>query len=251
MKNPDQDQNHANGETPDDLTSLCRIGGIAAFGLLAYTLATIAQFAIVGAGVPPTAFGIFSILHNNKLEGLLRLDLPTVIAMPLYYLLFLGLFAALRRVDRAMTVLSTALAFAGTTLVLATPTALPMLSLSNQYWAATTEISRMQYLAAGEAVMANDIWHGTGAIVGGVLLQFGALLICWIMLRGGVFSKATAWLGIVMHAFDLGHIVSGLFFPVFAAVLLAMAGPLYPIWFFLVGRRLFRLSGSQSAKSDV
>jgi hypothetical protein len=228
----------------DDLSGLCRIGGFAAFGLILYTLATIVQFAIVGVGVPPTAFGIFNILHNNRIEGLLRLDLPTVIAMPLYYMLFLGLFAALRRIDRAHAILSTALAFVGTTLLLATPTALPMLSLSDQYWAATTEASRVQYLAAGEAVMATDIWHGTGALVGGVLLQFGALLICWVMLRGGVFGRATAWLGIIMHALDLAHLISGHFLPPAGIVLMAIAGPLYPIWFFLVGRRLLKLAAS-------
>jgi hypothetical protein len=167
--------------------------------------------------------------------------------MPLYYLLFLGLFTALRRIDRANAILATALVFVGTTLLLATPTALPVLSMSDKYWAATTDASRLLYLAAGEAVMATDIWHGTGAVVGGALVQCGALLICWVMLRGAVFSKTTAWLGIVMHALDLGHIVSGQLFPVLGIVLMAVAGPLYPIWFFLVGRRLLRLAARARA----
>jgi hypothetical protein len=97
-------------------------------------------------------------------------------------------------------------------------------------------------LAAGDAVMAADIWHNTGAILGGILVQCGAVLISIVMLRGGVFSKATAWLGIVMHALDLGHIVGGLFVPASGFVLMAIAGPLYPIWFFLVGRRLLQLA---------
>jgi len=171
----------------------------------------------------------------------LRLDLPTIAVMPLYYLLFLGLYAALRRTDRANATLSTALAFAGLTLVLATPTALSMIQLSDKYAAATSEAARMQWQAAGEAVMATDIWHGTGAILGGVLLQAGAVLISFVMLRGGVFSRATAYLGIVMHGLDLLHIVSGLFVPVSGVVLLAIAGPFYPVWFFMVGRRLLQL----------
>jgi hypothetical protein len=90
--------------------------------------------------------------------------------------------------------------------------------------------------------MAADIWHSTGAILGGVLLQCGAVLISVVMLRGGVFGKATAWLGIVMHGLDLAHIVVGLFLPVSGVVLLAIAGPLYPVWFFLVGRRLLQVA---------
>jgi hypothetical protein len=39
-----------------------------------------------------------------------------------------------------------------------------MIPLSQKYSAATTEVTRSQLLAAGEAILAADIWHGTGAI---------------------------------------------------------------------------------------
>ena len=171
--------------------------------------------------------------------------------MPLYYLLFLGLFAALRRSDYANALLSTVLAFVGVTLALSTPTALSMLPLSNKFAAATSDAVRNQLLAAGEAVMAADIWHSTGAILGGVLVQCGAVLVSVVMLRGNVFSKTTAWLGIVMHGLDLAHIVGGLFMPFSGMILLAIAGPLYPFWFFLVGLRLLRLASSNNREQHV
>jgi hypothetical protein len=62
------------------------------------------------------------------------------------------------------------------------------------------------------------------------------------MLRGGVFGKATAWLGIVMHALDLAHILGGLFLPAAGVILMAIAGPMYPIWLYLVGRRMLKLA---------
>jgi len=224
-----------------DLSSLCRIAGIAAFLLLAYSLATIVQMIALG-GPPATATDAFALLQHNKTLGLLRLDLPTMIVMPLYYLLFLGLFAALRRIDLAKVLLSTVLVFAGVTLLLSSPAALSVATLSERYAAATSDAARAQFLAAGEALMASDIWHGTGAILGGVLMQAGAILICCVMLRGGVFSRTTAWLGIVMHSLDLAHIVCGLVVPVAGVLLMATAGPLYPVWFFLLGRRLLRLA---------
>jgi hypothetical protein len=226
-----------------DLSGLCRIGGIAALLLLIYSLAMMAQMIVLG-GQPTSAAQSFDLLQHHRAVALLRLDLPTVAVMPLYYLLFLGLFAALRKSDYAHTLLSTALAFVGLTLVLATPTALSMLPLSDKFAAATSDAARSQLLAAGEAIMAADIWHSTSAILGGVLLQCGAVLISVVMLRGGVFSKTTAWLGIVMHGLDLAHIVGGLFVPVSGIVLMAIAGPLYPIWFILVGLRLIRLASS-------
>ena len=240
MRNLKVEQEKTISSATGDLGGLCRIGGIAAFVLIAYSLATIVQMMALG-GQPTSAAEAFGLLQHHRLVGLLRLDLPTIVVLPLYYLLFLGLYAALRTPDRAKTMLATALAFAGLTLVLATPTALSLIPLSDKYAAATSDAMRAQLLAAGEALMAADVWHATGAILGGVLLQSGAVLISVVMLRGGIFGKATAWLGIVMHSLDLAHIVCGLFVPVSGVVLMGIAGPLYPVWLFLVGRKLFKL----------
>jgi hypothetical protein len=223
---------------------ICRVGGVAAFLLIIYSLATIVQMIALG-GQPASAAQAFDLLHHHRVVGLLRLDLPTIAVLPLYYLLFLGLFAALRRSDLANALLSTVLAFAGITLVLATPTALSLIPLSDKFASATSDAARNQLLAAGEAIMASDIWHSTGAILGGVLLQCGAVLISVVMLRGRVFSKTTAWLGIVMHGLDLAHIVGGLFLPISGTILLAIAGPLYPVWFLLVGLRLLQLASGR------
>ena len=248
--NPIREQSSATAEnaTPSDLTGLCRWGGYGAFALLLYSLGTLVQVAVIGAGAPSDAAGIFGMLRDHPIEGLLRLDLPVLLAVPFYYLVFLGLFAALRGVDLSKAILSTALAFAGTTLVLATPTALPMLRLSEMYAAATSDSQRAEYLAAGQAVMAIDVWHHTGALIGGILLQSGAVLICWVMLRG-VFGKGTAWLGIIMHGLDLLHVLCGQFVPTAGAVLMAVAGVLYPFWFFLIGRRLLQLGAKKSSRS--
>lgn len=230
---------------------LCRWGAFAAFALLLYSFGMLAQAIVIGVGAPANTAAIFAMLHDHPVEGLLRLDLPTVFAIPLYYLLFLGLFAALHRVDLSSSIVSTSLAFVGTTLVVATPTALPMLRLSHLYFAAATEAQKAQYIAAGEAVMATDLWHHTGALVGAVLLQIGAVLICYVMLHGQVFSKATAWLGLIMHSLDLLHILFGNFVPLAATVLMSIAGALYPFWFILIGRRLWQLSVMQAVPQPV
>ncbi len=235
------DSEAALNASSNHLNSLCRIGGIASLILVVYSLATMVQMLWLG-GQPTSAVQAFDLIQHHRLVGLLRLDLPTVLIMPLYYLLFLGLFVALRNSDRANTLLSTLLAFAGITLVLATPTALSLIPLSDKFAAATSDAMRNQLLAAGETILATDIWHSTGAIVGGTLVQCGAVLICVVMLRGNVFSKTTAWLGIVMHGLDLAHIIGGLFVPITGTILLAIAGPLYPFWFILVGLRLLRLA---------
>jgi hypothetical protein len=231
---------YAEGRAEPGLAGLCRAGGVAAFVLLAYSLATLVQMVVLG-GPPTSATEAFEVLRGNRLVGLLRLDLPTALALPLYYLLFLGFLAALRRVEPAATVLSTVLAFAGVTLVLATPGSLSMLALGDRHAAATSEAARSALLAAGEAVLAADMWHSTGAFVGAILLQSGALFVSIVMLRTRVFGRPTAWVGMLTHALDLLHVVLGPFAPGAGFALMATAGPLYLAWFPMVGRRLLEL----------
>jgi hypothetical protein len=222
------------------LTGLCRVGGVAAWLLFAYSLATMVQLFVLG-GQPATASEAFDLLQRSRLVGLLRLDLPTVLVLPLYYLVFLGLFVALRREDPAGASLATALAFVGVTLVLATPMGLSMLPLSDKYAAATSDETRKQLLATGEAILATDMWHSTAAFVGGLLGQSAAVLVSVVMLRTRVFSRATGWVGLLTHGLDLAHIALIPFVPGIGALLMMAAGPLYLIWFPLVGRRLLAL----------
>ena len=74
-------------------------------------------------------------------------------------------------------------------------------------------------------------------------------LISVLMLRGGIFSKATAWVGILTHGFDLLHVLVIPFVPAIGVWLMIVAGPLYPVWFFMVGRRLLQL-GKVSRTGD-
>jgi hypothetical protein len=244
VANPDHTKT---SNTSLDSAALYRIAGFAAFASIVYSALTIAQMIIFG-GQPSSVEEAFRLLHTNRIVGLLRLDLPTIMILPLYYLLFLGLYAALRRTSRATALLATTLAFAGNTLVLSTPTALSLIPLSDKYAAATSDVAKSQLLAAGAALMASDIWHGTGAILGAVLLQTGTVLISIAMLRSGAFTRFAAWLGIAMHGLDLAHALVGPFLPTTSAFLLAVAGPFYPVWFFLVGRSLFQLASRKTRR---
>ncbi|MFZ0734339.1 MAG: hypothetical protein WAM79_18605 [Candidatus Sulfotelmatobacter sp.] len=222
---------------------LCRAGGVAAFIFLVYCLATMVQMSVLG-GPPSTVAEAFRVLQQNKVVGLLRLDFPTVLVLPLYYLLFFGLFAALKDTERTHAAIATALVFLGVTLVLAMPTALPLMALSDKYAAATSDAMKVHFLAAGEAVLATDIWHGTGAYMGGILVQTGAVWISVVMLRG-VFSKATAYVGIFTHALDLVHVVFVPFLPKVGTVFMIIAGLGYPVWLWLVGRRLLQVGKTE------
>jgi hypothetical protein len=222
-------------------SALYILGGIVATILLVYALVTMVLLIVIG-GQPKTAAEGFALLQKNRVIGLLRLDILIFVIMPLYYPLFLALYAALRETHLAYASLATLLAFAGITLVLATPSALSFAALGDRFAVATTEAQKSQFLAAGEAILASDSWHGTGASVGGVLAQTAGVLVSIIMLGNPSFRGATAYVGIVTHGLDLAHILLGFFFPKLGVILMSIAGPLYLVWFPLLALDLLRLA---------
>ncbi len=227
-------------EAENNWKSLYKIGGAATLILLAYSLITILVMGILG--MPPVAAAdVFAMLQANRFTGLLRLDLLTVFVMPLYYLLFLGLYAALKKTHAVYAAIAALLGCAGLTLFLATPSVFSWLALADKLAVATSEAQKTLLLAAGEAVLASDMWHGSGALVGGLLMQTATLMLSVVMLRSNLFGKVTAWVGAVTHSLDLLHILVGFFLPAGGVALMMVAGPLYLVWFPLLARDFLHL----------
>lgn len=224
-----------------DWRSLYIIGGVVTVVLLIYSLAT--MLIMFGAGGPPaTAQEILEMLHQNRLIGLLRLDALTTLVIPLYYLLFLSLFVALRKTHEVGATIALLLSCTGLTLFLATPSFISWMVLSDKFAVATDEAQKTLLLAAGESILATDLWHSSSAFVGGLLMQTSTLLISLVMLRSDTFSKLTAWVGVVTHGLDLAHILLMLIIPSVAMLLMIVGGTLYLVWFPMLGRDFFRLA---------
>ena len=86
--------------------------------------------------------------------------------------------------------------------------------------------------------------HSPGTFIGFFLGELAGVLMSVVMLRGKIFNKATALIGII--AFTLLSIfeVCTSFIPVLKEVAMIFAiggGLLNVIWLILLGRRLFQL----------
>jgi hypothetical protein len=226
--------------THNDWGSLYKIGGVSSWSFVVYSLATIIIFMLI-TELPGTAAEAFELLANNRLAGLLRLDALTLLTIPLYYPIFLGIFVGIKKDNIAFASLGSLLAFAGITLFLATPSAFSLVPLSEKFAAATTTAQQERFLAAGEALMASDMWHSSGAMIGGILILIAALIVSVVMLRSKNFSKSTAYLGILTHGLDLFRVFIGFFAPQVGTIIMMVAGPLYLVWFPLLARDFFRL----------
>lgn len=211
---------------------LYRIGGVAA--LIEAAIIPIAIVVYFVSPPPTTVNGFFTLFQDSKLLGLLSLDLLLIIGNVVGVGMLLALYIALRQADESLMAIALVLGFVGTAAYFASNTAFNMLSLSDQYTAATTEVERAAILAAGQAMLA--IYNGTAFHISYIIGAAAFLLIAVVMLRSGIFSKATGYIGIVANivAFGLYVPTVGIFISIFSVVFLW-------IWYLLIARRLFQL----------
>lgn len=221
--------------------TLYRVGGLSA--LIAAVLEIGAVFiSIIFAravpGPPPGAVvQWFTLLHDHRFVGLTYLGILDLIAIALISMMFLALCVALRRGHTTSMAVAAALAFLGIAVYLATSTVVPMVSLSDQYAAATTDAKRSLLVAAGHAVLAVG-GVGTGAYMSFLLMGVAGLVISVVMLRTSIFSRAAAYVGILANVATLAYYVVPLVAPSAGVLFLWISGLLFLIWMILVGHRL-------------
>ena len=212
---------------------LYRIGGTAA--VLSVLLIPI-QIAIFIAWPPPEAIADwFALFRSSWLLGLLSFDLLYLLNNALLILIYLALYTALARANQSLMTIALVLGLVGIAAYYASNVAFEMLDLSGQYAAATTETERAAVLAAGRALLA--VYTGTAFDVYYVFNAIALLIVAAVMLRSRVFSRATAYSGLVAGILMAAPSSAGTIGMVFA---LASLAP-WIVFCILVARRLLQL----------
>jgi hypothetical protein len=147
-------------------------------------------------------------------------------------------------------VIATASGIVGISVYFASNQALTMLALSERYAAATSDLQRSMYLAAGEALLAINnpgaMFQGSGIYVSLFLVLLAGLIISIVMLRSDVFSKATAITGILANGIGIGYFIGLAFAWELYWLPIPISAPFRVIWYFLIALRLFKLGKVQS-----
>ena len=237
--------------TDSSWRSIYVVGGIAALLALAGTLTDIAITMIPGwevSTVPATIQAWFTQFQANPLLGLRNLDLLNVTISVIQIPLFLALFGVHRRVSQAYAVLALIVLLTGTVIFITSNAALPMLELSKQYSVASTDAQRRTLEAAGVALLANGAHGSMGAFMGFFLSSIGTLLFGLVMLVGRVFSRVTAWVGIVGIILLIIYTIGATFVPESGASMIVIAlpgGVLMMVWNVMVAKKLFQLRAAR------
>ncbi|MEJ2736167.1 MAG: DUF4386 family protein, partial [Anaerolineae bacterium] len=192
---------------------LCFLGGAAA--LIAVVvfrrhfgteLTLLMDMGIIDMEPPSSAFDWFALLQDNRFLGLVLLDLFDIVNYLLVGLIFLALYGALRRANKAAMMVATASALVGIAVYLASNQAFALLALSDRYAAASADAMQAMFLAAGEALLA--IHDPAGVQLSLLLLALAGLIASVVMLRSRVFGKATATVGLVANSLVLTYFVA-------------------------------------------
>jgi hypothetical protein len=219
---------------------LFRVGGWAALVSVVFIPIAVAVYAT--SPPPSTVQDWFALFQSNKLVGLLDLDLLMLAGYILYVPTLLALYVALRRTSESFMAIGLALGLIAAAVYLTSNPSFSMLLLSEQYAGATSEAQRSQLLAAGQTMLA--MWQGTAYDVGYVLSGIAGLIVALVMLRGNVFSKTTAFLGVATNALALvPPTIGGIGIVLALLSLIPLIG-----WDVLIWRRLLEL-GEPDTKS--
>jgi len=222
--------------------TLYRTGGVAALiAALVFRRNIGAEVSLASAQMPPTtAGGWFTLLQNSRFLGLAYLNLFDLVNYALLGLVFIALYIALRQIDRSATLIALSSGLVGVAAYFASNQVFAILALSNQY-AAAAEADRAALLAAGEALLAIGS-QGAGVYLGLFLVTLAALMFSVVMLRGGTFSRLTAYMGIVGNACIMCYFITLIFAPALTWLPHTAGAVPLVVWEVLAGLRLLKLA---------
>jgi hypothetical protein len=123
-------------------------------------------------------------------------------------------------------------------LAISWPNYAALLTLSEGYAAATTDLQRATYVAA--ANYSTAVLNSTVLKVYAILVPALGTLLIGLVMRKGIFNKATAYLGVVTGLLGIVSVVGPLLLSALDATII-LTSLLTTVWFLLVGLRLYKL----------
>lgn len=183
---------------------------------------------------------ILTTLHDNRIGGLISLDLFMVLGVLASIPIELALYVALKQVNRSYALIALVLVLLAIVLCFQARPLAEAVYISDQYASATTDLAKSQYLSAGEALLSH--FNGTAWILYTLLTGISGLIFSLLMLRSHIFGKWTALTGIILTVASFG-----IFIPVIGIPLSLLATFGGVVWFSMIGRELFGAARQKQA----
>jgi len=236
----------------NQLKSTYKLGAVATIIALTGILIDVIIGNITGGNLtelPQTAVDRFAQIQENMFLGMYNLDFLNIINQMILIPAYIALFTAHREINKAYGLLALIVFLFGSVLMVANNAALPMLELSNNYFATTSESQKLLYAAAGESYLVSGAHGSAGFFLGFFIPNIAGLIISLVMLKGKIFSKLNSWIGITGNSLMLLYVVLVTFGSGVENMATAFAMPgglLLMTWMVLYTVKLFKLSSNKN-----
>jgi hypothetical protein len=237
------------GRAADSWKWIYKLGAVAAITAM---LANLVDVLLGFGGTEMVTYGTksaiewFAIYQDNWFRGVYALGILNIFYMVTMLPVYFALFGAHFEKHALAAVLTIIIFLTAMSMYISNNAAIPLLVLSGKYSLAATDLQRTILIAAGEAVLSHGEDFTAGAFIPLFLSGLAAIAISIIMLRGGIFGKVNAWIGLVGFTFLSLFTIIATFIPAlysFAFYFLGSIGGLLALsWFALVARRFFQLA---------
>ena len=232
-------------EQTDGSNDLYRLGGFTALVMIALVILDIGiSIAMPEESTTHTVIEWFNLFNDNALKASRELGILNVLNAVLGIPVIYSLYIAHYHVHRTYAGLALMLSLLGGAIYISSNAVLPMLDLSHRYLNAA-EADHPTLVAAGEALLTRGADFTPGSLPGFVIQSLASILIAYVMLRGAVFSRITAYSGLIGYTLLLIFTIWITLIPEAfnTAMILAFPGGIFVlIWQFLIMRRLFQLA---------
>jgi hypothetical protein len=215
---------------------LYRIAGVAAIiSEFVILLGFVTYFIFPYAPGTQSTESIFQLLQSNPLGGLISLDLFLFIGNLFSIALFLALYVSLKSVNESYALIALTLGLIGVILLVPSRPLIELYTLSGLYASTTNAAAKSQYLASADTLLI--LFSGINWFMNALLGALSLLISALLMVKSQVYSKATAYVGIVTSMITLGFWI-----PVIGIFLLFLSLPAMMLWYFLLARKFFQLA---------
>lgn len=162
---------------------------------------------------PSTVLGLFNLLNDNPILGILSLDFLYIINNLILAVIFLTLFILLYSEKPNTSIFAITFGLLGIALYFPSNPAFEMLTLSKKYFASTHELRNI-YLGAGEALMSG--FTGTAFNVYYILGGLACVLFSYAILKSPNFKKSIGVWGMIASVLMIIPSSAGLIGMIFA-----------------------------------
>lgn len=223
-----------------DSKAIYRLGGLSAFALV------IGYLIIIGLYIPVYPFPSEGQAMLEYFEGKTVIWWAIIgvsaVTDVLYLAIAFSLYEALKGINRSVMLVGAGFKwlFAVLELAITWPNFVALIGLSARYAAATTDVQRMTYVAAANYAVEMT---GSSSVLKFYTILVPALgtLLIGLVMRKGIFSKVTAYLGVITGVLGIVSVVGPLFVSALDPIII-LTSLLSTVWFLLVGIKLYRLS---------